>query len=50
MHFIVGALVFMLYVTSACALFNRTQDSVAASALFIVLVHVAVAVQIQKCM
>jgi len=49
MHFMVGAACFVLYVTSVSALFNRTHDSLMASALFIALVHASVAIQIYRC-
>lgn len=49
MQFLVGAVVFALYFVSVCALFERTHDSVAASALFVLLVHFAVFIQVYKC-
>ena len=49
MQFLVGAVVFALYFVSVCALFERTHDSVVASAVFVLLVHVAVFVQVYKC-
>ena len=49
MQVLIGAACFVLYVTSVSALFNRTHDSMLASALFIALVHAAVAIQIFRC-